>query len=114
MKKSTIAFSALNIVGMLCLVCYVLSARLQAMMEGRDSYDFGDSFGLLLLLVPIVFLCFIANIVWLVMAAVDIYRERNYRSVVACVAVVVLWAAVVQANRMLADLPSSHALSTTK
>jgi len=114
MKKSTIAFSALNLLGMLCLVLYMLGARHQAVMEGRGYYDFGDSFGFLLLVMPIVFLCLVGNIAWVVMAAVDIYRERNYRSVSAFVAVAVLWAAFVQVDRMLADLPSSQALSRGK
>jgi hypothetical protein len=114
MKKSTIAFSALNFLGMLCLVFYVLSARQQAIMEGRDSYDAGDSFGFLLFVMPIVFLCLVGNIAWLVVAGVDIYRERNYRSAAAFVAVAVLWAAFVQLDRMVADLPSSQALSIGK
>ena len=76
--------------GILCLALYVLGPRHQAVMEGRDSYDFGDSFGFLLLVIPIVFLCIVSNIAWGIMAALDIYRERNYRSVVAFVAVAVL------------------------
>lgn len=112
MKKSTTAFSALNLLGMLCLLLYVLAARHLAVMEARDSYDFGDSFGFVLFVMPIVFLCIIGNIAWIVMAAVDIYRERNYRSVAAFVAVAVLWVASVQVDRLLAGLPSSEVISS--
>ena len=114
MKKSIIVFSALNLLGILCLVLYVLGARHQAVMEGRDSYDFGDSFGFLLLVTPIAFLCIVGNIAWVVMATLDIYRERNYRSVVVFVAVAVLWGVSVQVGRMVAELPSSQALSSEK
>lgn len=114
MKKSSIAFSALNLLGMLCLVSYVFAARFQAIMEGRNSSDFGDGLGFLLLVIPIVFLCLICNIAWAVMAAVDIYRERNYRSVAAFMSVVVLWAASVQVDRILPDLSSIQPLSIQK
>ena len=114
MKKSIIVFSALNLLGILFLALYVLGARHQAVMEGRDSYDFGDSFGFLLLVIPVVFLCIVSNIAWGVMAVRDIYRERNYRSVVAFVAVAVLWAASFQVSRMVAELPSSQTLLSDK
>lgn len=109
MKKNIIVFSALNLLGILFLALYVLGARHQAVMEGRDSYDFGDSFGFLLLAIPAVFLCIVGNIAWGVMAARDIYRERNYRSVVAFVAVAVLWGASLQVSGMVAELPPSQA-----
>jgi hypothetical protein len=112
MKKSTVAFSALNLLGMICLVFWVLSARHLAVMEGRDSYDFGDSLGFLMFVIPVLFLCLVANIVWLAMAAVEIYRRRNYRSAAACMMMVLLWIAIVQVNRKLADLPSSQTTST--
>ena len=114
MKTSTIAFSALNLLGMFCLVSYVSGARFQATMEGRDSSDFGDGLGFLLLVIPIVFLCLICNIAWAVMAAVDIYREQNYRTVAAFMSMVVFWAASVQVDRMLPDLSSSQPLSLQK
>lgn len=114
MKTSTIAFSALNFLGMFCLISYVFGARFQAIMEARDSSDFGDGLDFLLLVIPIVFLCLICNIAWAVMAAVDVYREQNYRTVAALMSVVVLWVASVQVDRVLPDLSSSQPLSIQK
>lgn len=114
MKKSVIVFSALNLLGILCLGLCVLGARHQAIMEGRDFYDFGDGLGCLLFLIPIAFLCIIGNVAWVVVAALEIYRERNYRSVVAFVAVLVLWGVSVHVSRMAAELPSSQALSSER
>jgi hypothetical protein len=114
MKKSIIVISALNLLGIFCLVLYVLGARHQAVMEGRDFYDFGDGLGFMLFVIPIAFLCIVGNIAWVVMAALDIYRGRNYRSMVAFVAVVVLWGVSVQVGRMVAELPSSQVLSSER
>ena len=106
MKKSTIAFAALNLLCVLRLVFFVLSTKQMAIMEDRYSYEFGDSLNFLFYVVPFLAVCLIANSIWLVMGCVEIYRRRNYRSAVGCAVVVVLWAAVFQVCGMLAKLPS--------
>jgi hypothetical protein len=109
MKKSTIVFSAVNAIGMLICLAFVTGAYRQAVTEQRDSYDFGDSLNFFLFVQPVLGVCLLLNIVWGVMALVAVVRGRGYRSALACVVVVALWAAVFLLARGIASLPLNPA-----
>jgi heme/copper-type cytochrome/quinol oxidase subunit 2 len=113
MKRSLVIFSAVNLVVMLILVDFVLSARQQAIMEERDYYDFGDNLTFTMMIVPILWLCLIADIIWAVMALVAIFRHRSYQSAVACVIAAALWAAVIPLAREITSLPPNKSPEPT-
>ena len=106
MKKSTLVLSILNLLGAVCLAVFVFGARDLAVTEGRDSYDFGDSAGFLLLVVPALVLCLVADVVWLVVAVVALVKRRGTESAIACVIVLTVWTVVLAAARGWAQLPS--------
>ena len=114
MKKSTVIFSAANLVGMLILVGFVFGARQQAILEERDHYDFGDSLNFSLIIAPVLLLCLVANIIWAIVALVAIFRRRGYQSAVACVIVVALWAAVLPLTKEITSLPPNKSLQPTR
>src|ERR1039457_536716 len=109
MKKSTVVFSAANVVGMLICLAFVTGARQQAIMEQRDSYDFGDSLNFLIIVLPVFGVCLLLNIVWGVLALVGVLRRRDYRSAFVCVVVTALWAVVIPVARGVASRPLNPA-----
>ncbi len=109
MKKSTVVFSAANVVGMLICLAFVTGARQQAIMEQRDSYDFGDSLNFLIIVLPVLGFCLLLNIVWGVLALVGVLRRRDYRSALVCVVVTALWAVVIPVARAVANRPLNPA-----
>lgn len=84
-----------------------------ANQEGRNSYDFGDSSGFFVFVAPPLLICFIADIIWIVMALLAIFRYRVYQDAVAGLAVFMLWVAVFWGGRELADIPSNFAQQRT-
>jgi hypothetical protein len=113
MRKRTVIFPCFNILAMLCLVGFVLSARDLALIEERDAYDFSDSAGFFLIVAPVLLLCVVADIIWAGMALLAIFRRGDFQTLIACVIFLVLWAAVFLATRELASLPPNPALQGT-
>lgn len=109
MKRSTIVFLAANAIGMLICLAFVTGTYRHAVMEQRNSYDFGDSLNFFLFVQPVLGVCLLLNIVWGVMALIPVLQGRGYRSALACVVVVALWAAVFLLARRNASLPLNPA-----
>lgn len=106
MKKSTVILTALNVVAMLCFLGFVPSARELALVEERDSYDFGDSAGFLLFVAPLLLLCMIANVAWAGTALWTAIRRRSYQSALAFALVLALWAITIPVSKEWAQLPA--------
>jgi hypothetical protein len=114
MKQSavifTFVFSAANLITMFVCLALVTTARQQALIEQRGSYDFGDSLNFITFL-PVLGACLLIDIVWGIMALVGVLRRRDYRFALAWVAIVALWAVVVPVARAVAGLPLNPAAS---
>jgi hypothetical protein len=111
MKKSSIIFSTANLIGMLICLAFVAGTRQQALMEQRDSYDFGDSLHFIMIVLPVLGVCLLLNIVWGVVALIAVLRRRDYRSALGCLVVAALWAVVIPVARGIASLPLNPAAS---
>ena len=98
---------------MLCLTNYVSSARDFALAEQRSYYDFGDSAGFLIWIVPVLLACLLANIVWVSKVVLAVFRSKSFRPAIACAVVVSLWVVVVLVTRDWATLPPNLALQPT-
>ena len=99
-------FAIVNVVGMLCFMGFTLGARHLAVVELRDSYDAGDSIGFLAIVAPVLLLCLLANVAWLVMAFVAVIRRQSYQSGIAFLGVCALWGGVVALSMVAARLPT--------
>lgn len=106
MKKSIVILTALNVVAMLCMLAFVASAHDLALVEERDSYDFGDSAGFLLFVAPLLLLCMIANLGWAGTALWTAFKRRSYQSALAFALVLTLWAIAIPVSREWARLPA--------
>lgn len=95
MKKSTIIFSAANLVGLFLYLCFVASIVSFAKTEQRDYYDFGDNLNFIGTALPTFLLCLLLNIFWGTKSFIEIFRRRDYRSGVACAIAVAVWATVI-------------------
>ncbi len=101
MKKSTIIFSAANLLGMVLCWLFVAGICGQAHQEQRDYYDFGDSMSFILTAVPVFLACLLLDVVWSGMALVAFIRRRDYQPAVACLAVAVAWVLVYLSSRLM-------------
>jgi uncharacterized membrane protein len=90
-KKSSIIFSAVNLIGLFFCCLFVANICLQARLEQRDYYEFGDSLYFTLTALPVFFLCLFVDVVWAILAVVAIYRRRDYQSAAACGVVAAIW-----------------------
>ena len=105
MKKSTIIVLLVNLLGAVWLLGFAASTRDLAIAEERDFYDFGDSADFLVMVAPILVLCFVVNVVWTGSTLVAPARRRGARSAIVCAIVLALWPAVFAATKVLASLP---------
>src|SRR5579859_2570821 len=111
MKTSTIIFCVANVIGMFICLVFVTGAHQQAIMEQRGSYDFGDSLNFIIIVLPALGFCLLLNMVWGIMALIAVFQRRDYRSALACVVVIALWAVVIPVARWIADRPLNPAAS---
>lgn len=95
MKKSTVIFSAANLVGMVIIWHAVVSICQEAKLEHRDYYDAGDSFDFLATAMPVLFVCFLLDAGWGIKALVDVFRHKSYQAIVALSVFAFVWAIVV-------------------
>ena len=91
MKKSTIIFSAANLVGLVLCWLSVAGICQQARIEQRDFYDFGDSMTFILTALPVFLVCLLLDVIWSGVALVAFIRRRDYQPALACLAVSVVW-----------------------
>ena len=105
MKKSTIIVPLIDLLGAIWLLGFVASTRALAIAEERDFYDFGDSADFLVMIAPVLVLCFVVNVVWTGSTLVALARRRGVRSAIVCAIVLALWPAVFAATKVLASLP---------
>lgn len=105
MKKSTVIVPLINLLGAIWLLGFVASARDLAIAEERDFYDFGDSADFLVMVAPVLMLCFVVNVVCAGSTLVALARRRGIRSAIVCAIVLALWPAVFAATKVLVRLP---------
>ena len=91
MKKSTLIFSAINLVGLVFCWLFVAGICELARSEQRDYYDFGDSITFIVTVVPVFLVCLLLDVAWSVMALVAFIRRRDYQPAMACFVVAVVW-----------------------
>jgi len=104
MKKQTIIFSGINLVGLGLISLLILGMANQARTEQRDFYDFGDSFLFLLVAGPILIVCVLVNLYWGFQALVDFFKRRDHQALVAFSVVAVAWVSAYVIDRMIARL----------
>jgi hypothetical protein len=102
-----------NVVAMGWLIGFVWSTKSLALAEERDSYDFGDSAGFLLLVAPVLVLCLVVNAVWAINAMRKVLRREGRQAAVALAVVIALWSAVFMAAGRLSTLPPNRSVERT-
>ena len=99
-KSALVIYAVANLLGLLLFLSSVLAIMHNAKLEERDYYDFGDSLNFILLGLPILGICLLLNLAWVVKALIDIFRCREYLSLVAAAVVLAVWVTSILIVRM--------------
>jgi hypothetical protein len=94
-KRSTLIFSAVNLVVMLVLVLFIISMLQRVPMEEGDYDDSAGNLGSPLILLPVLGASLLLNLVWGVMALIAVCRRRDYRYAAVWAVAVATWAALI-------------------
>ena len=113
MKKSTIIFTAINLVGMIYIFLFCVSTANFAKMEHRDYYDFGDSLSIILFAFPALLICLVVNACWGIKALIGILRRRDYRGSAPFAVVVAAWALLYLICMFVTKLPPNQSPEPT-
>jgi hypothetical protein len=97
MKKSTIIFLSVNVIGVIVYLVFVLGIRANIKMEQRDFADFGDILNFLMSAVPVALACFIYCIIF----GVKSTYQRNRQDISAFVLIVITWVVLILTLRSL-------------
>ncbi len=96
MNTATRVYLTVNIVGLCLFLLADFSIVQDIKAEHRDYPDFGDSLTFLVTGVPVFLLCFGYSVIF----GVTSFLKRNYRGLIATLAVVAIWSGLILILRM--------------
>jgi len=90
-----------NLIGLIMYQSSVLAILHTIKMEERDAPDFGDSLNFITTGLPILAVCLLFNIAWVVKALINALGRREFLGIIAAALVLAIWLASVVMVRVL-------------
>lgn len=95
MRNSTLAYVAVNVVGMALFLLFNFSIRGTIKSEGRDYADAGDGIHFTMTAGPVFLACLVYGFIWGIKSLLDIDRRRNFQALIALLSVAAAWIALI-------------------
>ena len=92
-KPAFLIYFSLNLVGLFLYFFFTTNISDLARTEQRDYYDGIDGMTYFCTAVPVLAICFLINLFWVIKALVDIIRWKSFHALFAGASVFILWVA---------------------